>query len=43
MQTSPQSECTPPDEAASHQTADRAYQALTVAAMLLLLVSLWVF
>lgn len=43
MQTLPQSRNTPSDEAASHRTADRAYQALTVAAMLLLLVSLWAF
>jgi hypothetical protein len=43
MQTSPQSQTTPPDEAALHRTADRVYQVLTVAAMVLLLVSLWVF
>jgi hypothetical protein len=43
MQNPTQSQTTPPDQAAQHRTADRVYQALTIAAMLLLLVSLWVF
>jgi hypothetical protein len=34
---------TPPHKADPHRTADRAYQGLTIAAMLLLLVSLWAF
>jgi hypothetical protein len=43
MQTPTQSRTTPQDQTAQHRTADRVYQALTVAAMVLLLVSLWVF
>jgi hypothetical protein len=48
MQTLPQSSATPPAVPASgnadpHRTADRVYEGLTIAAMLLLLVSLWVF
>jgi hypothetical protein len=48
MQTSPQITATPPamtadQDADSGRTAYRVYQGLTLAAMLLLLVSLWVF
>jgi len=47
MQTFPQlKSATPPAPAEnpeSRRTADRVYQGLTLAAMLLLLVSLWVF
>lgn len=45
MQTSPQESAThaPPQTADAYRTADRVYQGLTLAAMLLLLVSLWAF
>jgi hypothetical protein len=48
MQTVPQSQSlatSPPanDSRESRQTADRVYQGVTIVAMLLLLVTLWVF
>jgi hypothetical protein len=48
MQTLPQSSATSPTvpapgSADPHRTANRVYQGLTIAAMLLLLVSLWAF
>jgi hypothetical protein len=47
MQTSaqlkPAAPLTPADNPESHRADDRVYQGLTLAAMLLLLVSLWVF
>jgi hypothetical protein len=43
MQTPTQSQTAPSGHAVQHRTADRVYQTLTVAAMVLLLVSLWVF
>ena len=48
MQSYPQTECTALPETLSHpghsiKAADRTYQAITVAAALLLLGSLWVF
>lgn len=43
MQSPTQSQTAPLDQGAQHHAADRVYQTLTVAAMVLLLVSLWVF
>jgi len=43
MQSHTKIATTHPVHADSHQTADRVYQGLTIAAMLLLLVSLWAF